>query len=50
MKNDQINGFISGSKSQVNLKSIILELGADDAWALCNLLSKDHVEKNCFVR
>lgn len=41
-----LQGHIKGTKSEVRLSSVEVKLDGETAWALCNILSKNNIEKS----
>ena len=44
---DEMQGAIEQTYSRIEVGTLKIELDRDTAWALCNVLSKDHIEKEC---
>lgn len=47
IKCDEMQGAIEKTDSRIQVGSVKLELDSTIAWALCNVLSKEHIENQC---
>jgi hypothetical protein len=50
IKSDEMQGVIDGTNSSIEVGTLRLELDRDTAWALCNVLSKNHIENECVMQ
>jgi hypothetical protein len=44
---DEMQGAIEKTDSRIEVGTLKIELDRDIAWALCNVLGKDHIEREC---
>lgn len=47
VRSDEMQGAIEKTNSHIEVGTIKLELDHKTAWALCNILGKNHIEKEC---
>ena len=47
VSSDELQGSIEKTASEIKLGSVEVTLDRATAWALCNVLSKNHIEKEC---
>jgi len=50
IKCDEMQGAIEKTESNIKVGTLKIELDGDTAWALCNVLSKTHIEKECVMQ
>lgn len=44
---DEMQGAIRKTESKIKAGTLKIELDTETAWALCNILSKSHIEEEC---
>ena len=47
IKCQNMQGAIKNTRSRIRAKTIQIDLDDGTAWALCNVLSKKHIENEC---